>query len=140
MSKSNLLMDRWRERRRRKAAIRELRAVDDRTLKDMGLTRGEIVAAVDGEVYRGGPVRSDGPGRLEAPAAAIEPAELERRLGSARQVRAEHLSSICARTLGRVLRRLRQLPGPRYPQRAAGTGAAAAFPCPAAGSADRRER
>jgi uncharacterized protein YjiS (DUF1127 family) len=47
---------RWRERRQRKAAIRDLRALSDRALKDMGLTRGEIVAAVDGQVYRGEPV------------------------------------------------------------------------------------
>jgi uncharacterized protein YjiS (DUF1127 family) len=46
---------RWRERRRRKAAIRDLRGLSDRTLKDMGLTRGEIVAAVDGQVDRGEP-------------------------------------------------------------------------------------
>ena len=46
---------RWREWRRHKAAIRDLRALSDRTLKDMGLTRGEIVAAVDGHVYRGEP-------------------------------------------------------------------------------------
>ena len=48
---------RWRERRRRKAAIRDLRALSDRTLKDMGLTRGEIVAAVYGQVHRGEPTR-----------------------------------------------------------------------------------
>jgi uncharacterized protein YjiS (DUF1127 family) len=54
---------RWRERRRRKTAIRELRAVDDRTLRDMGLTRGEIIAAVDGQVYRGAPAP---PGRSQA--------------------------------------------------------------------------
>jgi uncharacterized protein YjiS (DUF1127 family) len=47
---------RWRERRRRNAALRDLRALSDRALKDMGLTRGEIVAAVDGQVYRGEPV------------------------------------------------------------------------------------
>ena len=46
----------WRERRQRKSAIGELRAWNDGMLKDIGLTRGEIVAAVDGQVYRG-PVR-----------------------------------------------------------------------------------
>ncbi|HET6518975.1 MAG TPA: DUF1127 domain-containing protein [Geminicoccaceae bacterium] len=45
----------WRCRRRRAAALRELRAWDDRALKDIGLTRGEIRAAVDGELDRVGP-------------------------------------------------------------------------------------
>ena len=44
---------RWCERRRRKAAIAELQSLSDRTLKDIGLTRGEIVAAAEGRVYRG---------------------------------------------------------------------------------------
>jgi uncharacterized protein YjiS (DUF1127 family) len=57
---------RVRARWRRKAAIRDLRAVDDRTLKDMGLTRGEIVAAVDGQLCRGDQVRAGlGCGTLE---------------------------------------------------------------------------
>ena len=47
----------WRCRLRRTAAIRELRAWDDRMLKDVGLTRGEIRAAVDGEMERGRPLR-----------------------------------------------------------------------------------
>ena len=42
---------RWR--RQRAAAIRALRAWDDQALKDIGLTRGEIRAAVDGELQRG---------------------------------------------------------------------------------------
>ena len=42
---------RWGERRQRKTAIRELRALDDRALKDMGLTRGEIIAVVDGRMH-----------------------------------------------------------------------------------------
>ena len=46
----------WRCRLRRAAAIRELRAWDDRMLKDVGLTRGEIRAAVDGELERGRPL------------------------------------------------------------------------------------
>lgn len=37
---------------RRAAAIAELERLDDRTLRDMGLARTEIPAAVDGEVYR----------------------------------------------------------------------------------------
>jgi uncharacterized protein YjiS (DUF1127 family) len=41
-----------RRRRQRAAAIRKLRAWDDRMLKDIGLTRGEIIAAVDGRLDR----------------------------------------------------------------------------------------
>jgi uncharacterized protein YjiS (DUF1127 family) len=37
---------RWHERWRRRAAIAELQALDDRTLRDIGLTRSELVAAV----------------------------------------------------------------------------------------------
>lgn len=36
----------------RQAAMAELYGMDDRSLKDMGLCRGDIPAAVDGEVYR----------------------------------------------------------------------------------------
>ena len=42
----------WRAyalRRERSAAVRELHALDDRTLKDIGITRGEIEWVVDGE-------------------------------------------------------------------------------------------
>ena len=42
----------WRAyalRRERNAAVRELHALDDRTLKDIGITRGEIEWVVDGE-------------------------------------------------------------------------------------------
>jgi uncharacterized protein YjiS (DUF1127 family) len=55
---------RWRERRQRAAAISELRALDDRTLKDMGLTRGEIIATVRGQVDRGGVYDQASPSRL----------------------------------------------------------------------------
>ncbi len=44
----------WRCRRQRAATIRELRAWDDRMLKDIGLTRGDITAAVDGRLDRNG--------------------------------------------------------------------------------------
>jgi uncharacterized protein YjiS (DUF1127 family) len=47
----------WRCRLRRAAALRELRAWDDRMLRDIGLTRGEIRAAVDGELERGRALR-----------------------------------------------------------------------------------
>ena len=43
----------WRCRRERTAAIRDLRDWDDWMLKDIGLTRGEIIAAVDGRLERG---------------------------------------------------------------------------------------
>lgn len=46
---------RFRESRRRAAAIRELRAKDDRMLRDMGLARGQITAAVEGRLDRGRP-------------------------------------------------------------------------------------
>ena len=48
-----MFSDLW-YRRRRAAAIRELRDWDDRMLKDIGLTRGEVTAAVDGQLDRGG--------------------------------------------------------------------------------------
>jgi hypothetical protein len=44
----------WRCRRERAAAISDLRTWNDWMLKDIGLTRGEIIAAVDGRVERGG--------------------------------------------------------------------------------------
>lgn len=44
----------WCCRRRRAAAIRELQKLDDRMLEDIGLTRGEITAALDGQLDGGG--------------------------------------------------------------------------------------
>jgi uncharacterized protein YjiS (DUF1127 family) len=105
---------RWGERRQRKAAIRELRALDNRALKDMGLTRGEIVAAVDGQVYRGEPAGRREPAPPSrpkpetAPAATIDPAALQGHLERARQQRAESIAGLCARGLGSVLRLLRR--------------------------------
>jgi uncharacterized protein YjiS (DUF1127 family) len=96
----------WRERRQRKAAIRDLRALNDRTLKDMGLTRGEIVAAVHGQVYRGEPgpdertPPSAGPARVQT----IDPAELQAHLDRARQRRAEFMVGMLRLGFGRALR------------------------------------
>jgi uncharacterized protein YjiS (DUF1127 family) len=83
---------RWRERRQRKAAIGDLRALSDRTLKDMGLTRGEIVAAVHGQVYRGEPA-SPSP-REPAAAGPIDTATLQHHLDRARQARAEFMAGL----------------------------------------------
>jgi uncharacterized protein YjiS (DUF1127 family) len=97
---------RWRERRRRRAAIGELRALGDRTLKDMGLTRGEIVAAVDGLVYRGDAVQPRGPGQSCQPAGVqgepIDPAALQVHLDRARQCRAEFIAGLVRRGSGRA--------------------------------------
>jgi uncharacterized protein YjiS (DUF1127 family) len=111
---------RWAERRRRRAAIRELRAVDDRTLKDMGLTRGEIVAAVDGRVDRGEQVRPaepEPPPCRRPPGVArvetIDPAELHGHIARARQVRAEFIAGLLRRGIGRLARLFRRLSAPR---------------------------
>ena len=100
---------RWRERRRRRAAIGELRALGDRTLKDMGLTRGEIVAAVDGLVCRGDGLRPREPGPAPSacePGAArsetIDPAALQGHLNRARERRAEFVAGLVRRGFGRA--------------------------------------
>jgi uncharacterized protein YjiS (DUF1127 family) len=89
---------RWRERRQRKAAIRDLRALSDRTLKDMGLTRGEIVGAVHGQVYRGEQTPSREPAspspREPAAAGPIDAATLQHHLDRARQARAEFMTGL----------------------------------------------
>jgi uncharacterized protein YjiS (DUF1127 family) len=54
------MLARWRCRRERVAVLRELRSGDDRMLKDIGLTRGEITAAVDGRLDRDGSMRRRG--------------------------------------------------------------------------------
>lgn len=105
---------RWRERRHRKIAIRELRTIDDRTLKDMGLTRGEIVAAVDGRVYRGGRHRpeehtppsppSPEPARVEA----LDAAPLQGHLDRARQLRAESMVALLRCGLSGIVPLLRR--------------------------------
>jgi uncharacterized protein YjiS (DUF1127 family) len=41
------LTEKLREHTRKKAAIRELMALDDRALRDIGLSRSEIALAVD---------------------------------------------------------------------------------------------
>jgi uncharacterized protein YjiS (DUF1127 family) len=118
---------RWAEGRRRRAAIRELRAVCDRTLKDMGLTRGEIVAAVDGRIHRGKQVR---PRKPEPPARrtaveALGAAALQGQPAPARQVRAELIASLLRRGLGRLVRLLRgAAPAPlrQNPQHVIGRG------------------
>ena len=63
----------WRayiRRRERNAAVRELRALDDRALKDIGITRGEIEWVVDGEDARACATR---PSRPTVRAGAIPP-------------------------------------------------------------------
>jgi uncharacterized protein YjiS (DUF1127 family) len=106
---------RWRERRQRTAAIRDLRALSDRTLKDMGLTRGEIVAAAHGQVYRGEPVRPpepepppSSPAPEPARVEAIDAAAWRGHLDRARQQRAELIASLVRRGIGAMVRLLRR--------------------------------
>jgi uncharacterized protein YjiS (DUF1127 family) len=107
------ILRRWRARRRRKAAIAELQGLPDRTLKDMGLTRGEIVAAVDGSVYRVEPVRPAGPEPCApAPAGTIDAAARRGFVDRARQQRAEFVAGLLRRGLGRMLRPPRQADSP----------------------------
>ncbi len=81
---------RWRAWSRRRAAIRELQALDNRTLKDMGLTRGEIIAAADGGVH----------GRtVDAADAATSRGYDER----ARQLRAELIAGLLRRGFARLM-------------------------------------
>jgi uncharacterized protein YjiS (DUF1127 family) len=94
---------RWRARRRRRAAIRELRALDNRTLKDMGLTRGEIVAAVDGCVHGRESDRHD-PKLRRGADAARNPAALRGHDDRVRQLRAESIAGLLRRGCGRLVR------------------------------------
>lgn len=50
---------------RRAAAEAELRALDDRTLHDMGLSRSSIPAAVAGEIYRPGAPSNENAGEAK---------------------------------------------------------------------------
>lgn len=47
-----LALDAWSARRSERRAIAELAALDTRTLKDMGLSRSEIISVVAGD-HRG---------------------------------------------------------------------------------------
>jgi hypothetical protein len=80
----------------------------------MGLTRGEIVAAAHGRVYRGEPVTRQ---PLRTPAAAhvepIAPAALRAHIEHARQLRAEVVADLCGRSIHGLLRRARLLGRPR---------------------------
>jgi hypothetical protein len=96
----------WAERRQRRIAIRELRALDDRTLKDMGLTRGEIFAIVHGAADGGEPVQRCTP--AAAAREEIDAATLQRHLARARQLRAEFVAGVVRRSLARLRRRLRR--------------------------------
>ena len=46
------VVDGWQERRTRAAAIAELEALSDLELRDIGINRTEIAAAVDGRIAR----------------------------------------------------------------------------------------
>jgi uncharacterized protein YjiS (DUF1127 family) len=121
----------WRSRRRRRAAIRELRDWNDGMLKDIGLTRGEIIAAVDGRLERGGPrpvapVQGKAgacPGagdramhrgcepaarQPKARAGAIDQAESRAHVDRARELRAAFIAGLLRRAHGRLVRLLRR--------------------------------
>ncbi|MEL6337135.1 MAG: DUF1127 domain-containing protein [Pseudomonadota bacterium] len=49
------LIERWRQGRARRKAIRELRGYDDALLRDLGITREEIVAYVEGRLPQARP-------------------------------------------------------------------------------------
>ncbi len=48
------IFQRWRERRVQYCTIRELQQLSDRTLKDIGLSRSDIVSTVMNNSYREG--------------------------------------------------------------------------------------
>ena len=105
---------RWGERRQRKTAIRELRALDDRALKDMGLTRGEIIAVVDGRMHgdeRARPRERKLRARCAPEAAPVETSDraaLRGHVDRARQLRAEFIAGLVRRGLDRLGRLLRR--------------------------------
>lgn len=131
--------ERWRERRQRRAAIAELQALDDRALRDIGLTRGEIIAAVDGLVHRGGhghepeaasyphpdgEVPSEPSSSGEADAAnrgcpdrkcTIDIADLQDLIRRAHRMRAEYVAGLIRRAFGGLARLARRAVRP--PQR-----------------------
>lgn len=67
-----------RRRRQRRAAIRDLRTLDDRILRDIGMTRGDIPEVVDGLLSRRPEARTAlrvhearQPGQVEAPVSTV---------------------------------------------------------------------
>ncbi|MDH3595956.1 MAG: DUF1127 domain-containing protein [Rhodospirillales bacterium] len=68
-----MLYDLWSAIRRaqlRKRAIAEVSALDDRLLRDIGLSRAEIRRAVDGTLRARGPARDARPGTPARPRCA----------------------------------------------------------------------